>query len=312
MYLINKEDYLALRAFNFAHHRFQALFELPAIFCARNKKPKIKLYQFFSAQGFGYVAGSKALRQSFGNGCFPDTRFTDENWVILGPAGEYLYDARYFSVPSDHGIEFVFPGAVGEGACETGKCAGFLRLVYIPYLPFFYIREHARESRSVDTEARYRIGGGARMFGNTQKQMFRRNELVVETCSYTRSGFKDLNELRRKIQLKRGRDGVPSSASLYLFQNRIREMSHIRVDLLQHRKNHGFFLSQKRRQQVESRNLIMSALNRQLMRAVHCLLRLSRVVVEGYHTAAIIHSPSLFGKSSSVFVRRLALFEQSR
>ena len=72
--LIDEENDV-LRATNFVHHRFDAFFELAAIFRARDHQREVERDDFFVAQKFRHIAARDFLRQTFDDRGLADTGF---------------------------------------------------------------------------------------------------------------------------------------------------------------------------------------------------------------------------------------------
>ena len=83
MYLVNKENDLAVGFFNFLQDGFQPFFKFSAIFRPRNERAHIEREQFFIPHRFRHIARDNADRKPFGNSGFPDAWFTDEDGIIF-------------------------------------------------------------------------------------------------------------------------------------------------------------------------------------------------------------------------------------
>src|SRR3989344_2457142 len=116
--------------------------------------------------------------------------------IIFCAWAQYLYDPRDLRVAADHRIKLILPRTIRERACKARERPWLLWFVGVAYLPFFYIREYARERDPVDAEARKHVGCRSRVFYETQKQVLGRNELVVEGCGDTRRSLEHANQFR--------------------------------------------------------------------------------------------------------------------
>ncbi len=67
-------------------HGFQTFFELTAIFGSRQHRTKIETDESLGLQTFWHVSVGDTTREAFDNCCLPDSRFTDENRVVLRTA----------------------------------------------------------------------------------------------------------------------------------------------------------------------------------------------------------------------------------
>ena len=70
--LINEEDYLALRLFDFVQHGFQSFLELAAVFCTCHKRAHIKGEYRLIFKSVRYVSADYTLCKAFGNCGFTD------------------------------------------------------------------------------------------------------------------------------------------------------------------------------------------------------------------------------------------------
>ncbi len=129
--LVDEENDLALRVFDFFEHGFEAVFELAAIFCSGQHRAKIERDHALVLQRFGHVAGNDALGEAFDDGGLADAGLADEHGIILRAAREHLDDAADFFVASDDGIELAAAGLLGQvaGVFVQGLKLGFGILV---------------------------------------------------------------------------------------------------------------------------------------------------------------------------------------
>ena len=182
MDFIDKQNYLAFGAFDFAHHCLQALFEFAAVFGAGDEESQVELYQFFATQRFRHIAGSHAACEPFRDRCFADARFPDQDRIVLRATRQDLDDARDLGVAADDGIELVLAGTLGERTGEPRKRARLGVAFRVADLALLDIREDSRERGAVNAVSREKFRRRSRMFGDSEQQMFGRDELVVERC----------------------------------------------------------------------------------------------------------------------------------
>ena len=107
--LVDEEDDLALRIFDFFQDGFQAVFEFAAILRAREHGSQIERDDALVLQDFGHVAGDDALRQAFDNGRLAHSRLADEHGIIFRTPRKHLHHAADFFIASDDGIELAAP-----------------------------------------------------------------------------------------------------------------------------------------------------------------------------------------------------------
>src|SRR4029434_2884778 len=90
--LIDEEDDLPLRVFDFLQHGFQTIFELTTIFRAGQHGPEVKPYDALVLQNLRNVAGNDSLRESFYDGGLTNAGLTNQHRIVLGTARQNLHD----------------------------------------------------------------------------------------------------------------------------------------------------------------------------------------------------------------------------
>ena len=125
MELVDKEDDLALGSGHLLEKCFQPVFELAAELGAGDHGANVHGNDPFVLEGFGHVAGDDASGESFDDGRLADARLSDEDGIVLGPAGEDLHGASDFVVAADHRIDLSLASELGEIAAIL-----FQRLVF--------------------------------------------------------------------------------------------------------------------------------------------------------------------------------------
>ena len=121
MQLVDEENNLALRVFDFLQHSLEAVFEFAAILCSRQHGSEIERDHALVLEDFRHVAGNDALGKAFNNGSLADTRFADQHRIIFRTPGENLDHAADFFVTADHRIELAAAGLLGEVASVAFK-----------------------------------------------------------------------------------------------------------------------------------------------------------------------------------------------
>ena len=117
MDLVDEEDDVAAST-NFLEDLLEALFEVTAVARASDQRAHIKAVDLLVLDGFGHIAGNDCLSEAFDNSGLTDARLTNQNRVVLCTAREDLHDALHFSAATNHRIELVFAGSLGEVAAK--------------------------------------------------------------------------------------------------------------------------------------------------------------------------------------------------
>src|SRR5207248_7445616 len=90
---------------HFLQDSLEALFELTAVLGTRYQRTQIQRDYAFVLQTFGNIATRDALRQTFDNRGLTDTRFANENGVVLGATRKYLNGAADLFIAADDRVE---------------------------------------------------------------------------------------------------------------------------------------------------------------------------------------------------------------
>ena len=90
MYLIDEEDDLTGSGDHFVYDSFESLFELALVLRTCDECSHIEGVYLFLFQVLRHVATHDTMRESLGNSCLTDTRFTDKDRVVLRTTAEDL------------------------------------------------------------------------------------------------------------------------------------------------------------------------------------------------------------------------------
>ncbi len=104
MDLINKQNYLSVAFLNLFQNRFKSFFKLTSILCTSKQRCHIKLENSFSFEVFRNISFCYLLSKSLNYCCFPNTRITYENWVILCSSHKNFNYSSYFIFTTYHRI----------------------------------------------------------------------------------------------------------------------------------------------------------------------------------------------------------------
>ena len=114
MQFVDEQDDVSVCGGDFLQDGFQAFLEFTAVFRACNQRAHVKSDNPFVLQGFRHVAAHDTRREPLHDGSLSDTGFTDEDRVVLGPAGEDLDCPADLVVAPDHRIQLVLAGGLGQ------------------------------------------------------------------------------------------------------------------------------------------------------------------------------------------------------
>ena len=113
MYLVNEQN--DVRMFlHFCQNGTNALFKLSAIFGSGHYRCHVERNDALAEQGTRNPLLHDTERQSFGNGRFAHTRFTNQNRVVLLAPAQNLCDTLNFFFTAYHGVEFSSFGRLGQ------------------------------------------------------------------------------------------------------------------------------------------------------------------------------------------------------
>ena len=105
MDFIYKKYHFTLTVNDFLDHSLETFFKLSLIFCSCNQGSQIKGIYLPSLEIFRHVAVNYLLCDSLRYSGLSDSRFSDQNWIVLCSSAEDLKDPPYFFVPAYHGIQ---------------------------------------------------------------------------------------------------------------------------------------------------------------------------------------------------------------
>ncbi|OQB37319.1 MAG: hypothetical protein BWY06_02423 [Candidatus Latescibacteria bacterium ADurb.Bin168] len=116
--LVDEENDLTFRRFNFLEHRFEAFLKLAPEFRSGDHGTKVQRNHPASLEGVGDLAGDNALRKPFHNSRFPHARIADQDRVVFPAAREDLDDPTNLLISADHRVKFAFPRCSGQVPAE--------------------------------------------------------------------------------------------------------------------------------------------------------------------------------------------------
>ncbi len=120
------------------------------------------------------------------------------------------------------------------------------------------------------------------------------HELIVERRSDLRRILQYLRKLRSEVQLVARRKHGRALGSFERIENGIGERYHIHAEALKHTEDHTFFLQDNCGQEVQRIDMVLTALDRKLMRTTHGLLCLWGEILERYHSMFVYRETMRF------------------
>ena len=109
MHFVDEQQDPAVARRHLGENRLQPLFELAAILGARNESPHVERHEFLVREIVGNVAVDDPQGQSLRDGRLADTRFANQDRIVLGSPGQDLHGSADFVVATDDGIDLPFP-----------------------------------------------------------------------------------------------------------------------------------------------------------------------------------------------------------
>ena len=114
MNLINEEDDLAIRTFDFFDDSFDALFKLAFKFGTGNQGRDVENIDLFGQQIFRNVLLYNAPGDPFDDGRFSNTGIPDEDRIIFFAARKDVQDPADFFISTDDRVELAIQSALVE------------------------------------------------------------------------------------------------------------------------------------------------------------------------------------------------------
>ena len=203
--LVDEQDDEALRVGNLLEDRLQALFELAAVFRARDERAHVERDDALVLQPFRHVAADDAAGQAFDDGGLADARLADEDGIVLRPARQHLDDAPDLLVTADHRIELALAGQLGQvAAVALERLVGALGVLVGHALRAAHAGQRLEDPVARDAVLRQQLGGrGAPGFrGNGDEEVLGADVLVLEAIGFGLRQVGDQLQPRRQARLR--------------------------------------------------------------------------------------------------------------
>ncbi len=256
-------------------HSLQAIFKLATIFRAGQHRSQIERHHLLVLQLLGYVAGDNALRQTFHDSGLAHAGLADQHRVVLGAARQHLHHAAHFLVATDDGIELaltrqfrqVFRIALQRLVLGLGILVGHLLIAAHRGQPAQNI---VVGSAGTGEDLLRRI---ALQLGHAQQQMLGGNVLVLEVGRLFEGVLQHLRSGIGKVRLG-GATAGDFGQLLDLAHCLGLHRRYVQSNALKQGGYDAFVVLQQRCQYVNRLQLGIAVLAGEIVRPLHCLLRL--------------------------------------
>ena len=178
--LVNEEDHFAVALADLAQDRLDAFLELPAELRPSKQSREVKRQNLFVLQRLGNITAGDALGEALDDGGLADTRFPDQDRIVLGPPREDLHGAENLIVAPDHRIEFPILSHAGQvnGVLLEGSVRALLVLVvnraFAPEFP-----EGTRGVLGVHAGGVEHVGAGSAFRQRGEEEVLDADELIL-------------------------------------------------------------------------------------------------------------------------------------
>ena len=119
VYLVYKEDYLALALCHLGDDTLQTFLELALVLGTGNESAHVQGVNLFALEVLGHIATEDTVCQALHDGGLARTGFANEDGVVLCAAAQYLQHTTDFLVPTNHGVQFAVLGILDQVACKA-------------------------------------------------------------------------------------------------------------------------------------------------------------------------------------------------
>ena len=108
------EQYYVAVGLYFVYGIFKPFFKVAAVFAARNHTCKVERKDYFVLQKVGHLVVDDCLGEAFDHGRLAHARLAYKHGVVLGAAGENLYDFINLFLSADYGVDFALARLLRE------------------------------------------------------------------------------------------------------------------------------------------------------------------------------------------------------
>ena len=158
--LIDKQNDLAIGRCDLGQNGLESFLELAAELGSGDERAEIQRDDALVLQILGHISADNSLGESFGDCGLTNTRFTNENRIVLGAATQYLNDATDFFIPANDRVEFAKAGNFGEITAILLQCLVFAFRIRIGHAlaaaNLVECGHHTRSLNAVTAQQRFR------------------------------------------------------------------------------------------------------------------------------------------------------------
>ena len=179
--LVNEEDDLPLGGGDLLEEGLQAVLELTAELGTRHHRSDVHGDDPLVLERLGNIPADDPPGQTLDDGGLSDARFTDQDGVVLGAAGEDLHGAADLLVAADDRVDLPLAGHLGEVAAVFLKGLVFsLGVLVGDTLAAAHLDQCLHESLVGDSVLLKELRGGVLLLAQGEQVVFGGEELVLE------------------------------------------------------------------------------------------------------------------------------------
>ncbi len=115
--LVDEQDDVAAGA-DLLEHLLEALLEVAAVTGAGDERAEVERVELLADERLGHVAVDDVGREAFDDGGLADARLADQHRVVLGAPRQHLHHPLDLLLATDHRVELLVAGELGEVAAE--------------------------------------------------------------------------------------------------------------------------------------------------------------------------------------------------
>jgi len=270
--LVDERDHLSGRVLDLPEDGLEPLLELAAVLRPRDHGSEVEREHAAALERVGDIAVDDALGETLDDGGLADTGVTDEDRVVLGPAGEHLDDAADLGVPADDRVELAL-------ACGGGEVHGVLLERLVARLRV--LAGHPLGSTHGGERATQRLGrraargedrpGRAVHRGQRDEQVLGRDVVVLEAGRRV-GGLREHLDRGAGVRRRSHRCTRGSRQPVQLRPGCRCHLPGVNPGALEQRGRDALGLQEKRSQQVQRLDLCVAGGRRTLDRVVDRLL----------------------------------------